>query len=141
MEDRLEHWPVARLATVGDDAQPHTVPIVFARVDGVVWSPVDGKPKAGGSLVRVRNAALRPRASLLLDSYESDWTRLWWIRVDGILEVVQPADPERDPRTAPVLAALRRKYPQYAEVPVLRDPPTLLALRPARVRCWCAHSP
>jgi hypothetical protein len=52
--------------------------------------------------------------------------------------VVEPPDPHRDPDVAPVVVALRTKYPQYAAVPVLREPPTLLAIRPSRLRSWAA---
>ena len=78
------------------------------------------------------------RVELVIDDYTDDWRCLWWIRVDGLARVVQPPDPEQDPDVAPVIQALRRKYPQYGQTPVLRDPPTLLAIRPARVRSWCA---
>jgi hypothetical protein len=36
------------------------------------------------------------------------------------------------------LDALRAKYPQYQETPILQDPPTLLAFAPTRFRSWCA---
>jgi hypothetical protein len=45
------------------------VPIVFARAGGALWSPIDGKLKAGGGLARVRNIERDPRVALLLDHY------------------------------------------------------------------------
>ena len=137
-EHLLDTWPVARLATLGEAGDPAALPIVFARDGGALWSPVDGKPKAGGELARVRRVCANPRVSLLLDHYEERWERLWWLRVDGEASVVAPADPERDPAVAGALRALRRKYPQYGTVPVLRDPPTLLRIEPVRRRSWCA---
>jgi PPOX class probable F420-dependent enzyme len=88
IESRLAHWPVAGLATVGADGRPHQVPIVFARTGECLWSPVDGKPKSGHELARVRNVKARPDVSLLLDEYSDDWTRLWWIRIDATARVV-----------------------------------------------------
>jgi PPOX class probable F420-dependent enzyme len=126
----LDTWPVARLATAGA-AGPHLVPLVFARAGGLLWSPVDGKPKRGGELARLRNVERDPRVSLLLDRYEEDWSRLWWIRVDARARVVRG-------EVAEALAALRAKYPQYALTRPLREPATLLALRPERVSSWCA---
>ena len=133
----LESWPVARLATVGL-AGPHVVPIVFARAGGCLWSPIDGKPKSGGELARVRHLRSEPRAALLLDRWDPDWARLWWLRVDVSGEVVCPADPEADVRVAGAERALLAKYPQYEEVSLLGEPPTLLRFAPRRVTSWCA---
>ncbi len=58
-------------------------------------------------MARTRNVRRDPKVSLLLDHYEDDWKRLWWLRVDGSAAVHNPADPEADPEIAPVLAALR----------------------------------
>jgi PPOX class probable F420-dependent enzyme len=137
VEGLLERWPVARLATLGP-AGPRGVPVVFARSDGALWSPVDGKPKAAGELARVRHVRADPRVSLLLDDYADDWRALWWIAVAGRARVVRPADPSGDPPVAAAVAALRAKYPQYATVPVLREPATLLRVEPERVSSWCA---
>ena len=134
----LERWPVARLATLGPDAAPHQVPIVFAASGGRLWSPVDGKPKSGRELARVANVERRPRVSLLLDDYTSDWSQLWWLRVDAEARVIRPAGPRSDVAVAAALDALRAKYPQYREVAMLRDPPTLLALRVISIASWCA---
>ncbi len=138
IRNRLRDWPVARLATLAPDGRPTQVPIVFAQMGDRLWSPVDGKPKSGGELARVRNLRQRPRVSLLLDDYDEDWQRLWWIALDAQGEVVQPEAPERDETFQAALEALRGKYPQYANVPLLGEPPTLLAFRPQRIRSWCA---
>ena len=114
------------------------VPVVFAPAAGRLWSPVDAKPKRERELVRVRNVRARPEVSLLLDDYGEDWSRLWWLRVDALAHVIEPLDPSSDPAVAAAVDALRRKYPQYEKVDVLRDPPTLLAMAPRAVRSWCA---
>ena len=138
IEHLLDHWPVARLGTLGEDGRPHQVPVVFVRCGDALWTPIDGKPKAGGLLARTRNVRREPKVSLLLDHYEEDWTRLWWLRVDGSADVRTPADPQLDPEVAPVLAALRHKYPQYREVPLLAGRPTLIRVQMLDVRGWCA---
>ncbi len=137
VERVLEAWPVARLATVGPDG-PHAVPIVFARAGGCLWSPVDGKPKRGGELARVAHLRAEPRATLLLDRWDADWSRLWWLRVDVEGAVVCPADPVADVRVAGAERALLAKYPQYEDVPLLGEPPTLLRFTPRRVTSWAA---
>ena len=86
----------------------------------------------------MRRVTENPYVELLLDEYDADWSKLWWLRIEAEARVVEPPDPNRDPDVAPVLKALRAKYAQYATVPVLRDPPTLLAIRPSRMRSWCA---
>lgn len=136
MDRVLGEWPVARLATVGPDGGPHLVPIVFARAGGRLWSAIDGKPKAGGEPARVRNVRANPRVSLLLDEYTPDWRALWWVRVDATARVVQGRTDDADVTAA--VAALRAKYPQYADVPVVREPPILLAFEIESVRSWCA---
>lgn len=132
IDDRLAHWPVARLATLGPHDQPPQIPIVFARVGDELWSPIDGKPKTGLELARVRNVRERPDVSLLLDEYDADWSRLWWIRIDATARIATADEPGFDE----AVAALRSKYPQYADVPVTGQRPTLLAFRPRRVRSW-----
>ncbi len=137
VERLLDSWPVARLATRGPEF-PHQVPIVFARAGGLFWSPVDGKPKRGSELARLSNVRADARVSLLLDQYREDWAALWWIRVEGRARVVRPADPGRASEVSAAVSALRAKYPQYEEIPVLREPPTALAIEPLRVSSWCA---
>ncbi len=135
VERLLTEWPVARLATVAPDGRPHIVPIVFARHEGIIYSPVDGKPKSGRELARVRHVRADPRVSLLLDDYDRDWTRLWWLRADGIARILEAPAADAPELAAPV-AALRAKYPQYRDVPVLRDPPTLLAIELTTLTTW-----
>jgi hypothetical protein len=89
-------------------------------------------------LARVRHLRASPAASLLLDDYAEDWSRLWWLRIDATARVVEPAMLEADTDVAAVVGTLRAKYPQYARVAVLRDPPVLLELRPLRIESWCA---
>jgi len=138
----LDSWPVARLATLNRDGRPHQVPVVFVHHDGRLWSPVDGKPKRAGELARVENAMAHPHASLLLDHYTDDWSQLWWLRIDVELQVVRlhkDVNITMNTATADVVTALRQKYAQYHDLPVLRDPPTLLSMRPSKISSWCAR--
>ncbi|MGY1594506.1 TIGR03668 family PPOX class F420-dependent oxidoreductase [Geodermatophilus sp. SYSU D00708] len=112
LRNRFASSPVARLATVRPDGAPHLVPVVFALVDGVVYSAVDAKPKRSPRLQRLANVRAEPRCALLVDHYEDDWSRLWWVRADGTAEVVD------EPAAAhPGLAALVDRHPQYREEP------------------------
>ena len=138
IERLLDRWPIARLATLGPDGRPHQVPIVFARVQERLWSPIDAKPKAAVELARVRHLRANPAASLLLDDYAEDWSKLWWLRIDATARVVEPDTPDANPLAAAAVAALRAKYPQYEQVEVLREPAVLIELVPVRIASWCA---
>lgn len=134
----LDRMPVARLATLDSNGRACQVPIVFARAGDRLWSPVDGKPKSGRELARIANLRASSHASLLVDEYDDDWSRLWWIALDVEGEVVRPDVPEDDPAFNAAADALRQKYPQYERVTLLREPPTLLAFRVVRIRSWSA---
>jgi PPOX class probable F420-dependent enzyme len=130
----LERWPVARLVTLAADGRPAPVPIVFARVGAELYSPIDGKPKRGTELERERNLRADPRVALLLDHYEDDWERLWWLRVEGRATLVPASEHPR------ALEALRAKYPQYARVPLSRGEPRLLRIAIERLSSWRASA-
>jgi PPOX class probable F420-dependent enzyme len=105
---RLEAGRIARLATVRANGRPHIVPIVYAIQGEIIYSIVDAKPKRGLDLQRNRNIAANPAVSLLVDAYEEDWERVWWVRADGAAHVAE-SGPERDT----TIRLLRAKYPQY----------------------------
>ena len=133
IEARLAHEPRAVLATLRADGGAALVPIVFARVGDALWSPVDGKPKSGAALARVANLERDPRAALLLDGYGADWSRLWWLRVEGRARVV------REPQAlAAGEAALRAKYAQYRETALHAGEPMLLRIELGAVTSWAA---
>jgi PPOX class probable F420-dependent enzyme len=103
---------VARLATVGADARPHVVPIVFALDGDVVFSAVDAKPKRTTALKRLANIAANPHVALLADHYDdADWDALWWVRADGVARVVDDAEARRG------IALLEERYDQYRAAP------------------------
>ena len=108
MRRRLAESPVAHLATAGPDAMPHIVPITFATDHDTLYFAVDAKPKRTPNLKRLQNIAANPAVSVLVDSYEDDWTRLWWVRVDGTARIVEDAaESER------AIDLLVKRYPQY----------------------------
>jgi PPOX class probable F420-dependent enzyme len=120
--------PVARLSTVRPDGGPHVVPVVFALVEDTVYSAVDAKPKRSRALQRVANLRADPRCAFLVDHYEDDWRRLWWVRADGRGEVVD------EPSGAhPGIRALVHRFSQYRD-----DPPAgpLLVVSVERWSGW-----
>ncbi|HZP31034.1 MAG TPA: TIGR03668 family PPOX class F420-dependent oxidoreductase [Acidimicrobiia bacterium] len=110
---RLEGARVGELATVRADGTPHVVPVCFAVAGTAVVTAVDGKPKSTGALRRLENVRANPRASVLVHAYDDrDWTRLWWVRVDGRAEVVAGG-----PAHAAAVDLLAAKYAQYRDSP------------------------
>src|SRR6478609_3998581 len=114
MRRRVRDARVARLATITGDGRPHLVPCCFAlssesRSGEVVYSAIDAKPKSTLGLRRLANLRANPHAALLVDHYSDDWSRLWWVRVDGNGRVLE-SGAERDA----AIALLAHKYPVYA---------------------------
>ena len=108
---------VARLATTNPGMGVDVVPVTFALLgdDGAgerLVTIVDQKPKSTTRLRRLANIAAHPEVTVLIDHYEDDWERLWWVRLRGTATIVAdgPAfDEARD--------ALTVRYPQYVEAP------------------------
>ena len=110
MRRRLEEARVARLATVDPAGRPHLVPVVFALVDDLIVSAVDEKPKRTQRLQRLENMRVNPLVTVLVDHYDEDWSRLWWVRVRGEAEVHVEG-----PQWDRALEALADKYQQYRD--------------------------
>lgn len=110
VRERFGNARVARLATVRPDGGPHVVPVCFVVLGDVAWSAVDAKPKRSSALARLDNVRATGHAILLVDHWDEDWSRLWWVRAGGPARVVERGGHEE----AEVVAALRAKYPQYA---------------------------
>ena len=123
---------MARLATVDPDGRPHLVPIVFALDGNTLYSAVDRKPKRSQTLRRIENARARPDVTILVDHYEDEWSRLWWIRVRGRARVLDDGE-ERER----ALGLLQEKYPQYRDEPP--DGP-VLAVDVTEAREWTASA-
>lgn len=110
---RLEGARIGHLATVTPDGRPHVVPCCFVLEGDTVFSAVDAKPKSTLGLRRLRNLGTNPAASLLVDRYDEDWSALWWVRADGTARILDGATEAEG-----AVAALRRKYLQYATVAI-----------------------
>jgi PPOX class probable F420-dependent enzyme len=101
---------------------------VFAIEGDTLYSAVDRKPKRSQTLRRIENARVRPDVTILIDHYEEDWGRLWWIRLRGRARVLDDGD-ER----AHALALLGAKYEQYR---VEAPEGAVLAVDVTEVREW-----
>jgi PPOX class probable F420-dependent enzyme len=129
MRSRVDGARVARLATVDAQSRPHLVPICFALEGDVLYSAVDEKPKRSRRLKRLQNIRAHPEATVLVDHYEEDWSRLWWVRLRGEARVL-----EGDAESERALALLAEKYEQYR-----REPPAGPVIR-LEIRDWLGWS-
>jgi len=101
--------------------------VCFAYLGGAFWIAIDEKPKRTTRLKRLRNIEENPRVSLIFDRYDEDWTRLAYVLVQGIAEVVGGAP-------SSVVAALRARYEQYASMRLEERP--AMRITPEKVVSW-----
>src|SRR5215471_687444 len=123
---------VGRLATADADGHPHVVPVCYA-FDGVrFYTPLDEKPKrvAGNELRRMRNIEARHEATLLVDQYDDDWSRLGYVLVHGHADVLMPEDAGH----AHALTLLRERYHQYLTMALETHP--VIVITPDHVVSW-----
>ena len=129
---KLETARVGRLATLDTGRTPHVVPICFAFDGSVFYSAIDRKPKrvAPSRLARLKNIRGTPQVALLVDQYDEDWTRLWYVLVRGEAELVSALAEQKS-----AIQRLRAKYPQY-DRDMLADDAPVLRIAPVRITAW-----
>jgi PPOX class probable F420-dependent enzyme len=115
---------VGRLATANASARPSVVPFCFAVIehDGApaIVTSIDEKPKSGpfDRIQRVRNLRENGQASVVVDDYNEDWSRLRFVQLTGSARVIEPKGPLFDAG----VVALRAKYPQYERMAIHERP-------------------
>lgn len=109
LRERFAQAKVLRLGTADAAGKPHIVPATFAVVGDVVAISVDHKPKRHANLKRLRNVEENPSVTLLVDHFDEDWDRLWWVRADGDGQVIE------NELAYELVDALVDKYDQYRE--------------------------
>jgi len=97
---------------------------------------LDQKPKRTSiaRLRRVRNIQANPQVALVVDHYEEDWLRLWYVLVFGRAELLWEGE-ER----VTAIGLLRQKYPQYRKMDIEENP--VIRISPTRVVSWAAGPP
>lgn len=134
VQKKLKQARVARFATLNVEGRPHIVPICFVYDGKVFYTAVDRKPKRvpPERLARLQNIRAMPHVALLIDEYDEDWTRLWYILIRGKAKLLpKSADEER----ARAIRKLRTKYPQYTQGMLADDAP-VIRITPERVTAW-----
>ena len=135
----LEAHRVGHLATAGADAAPHVIPVCYALDDAALYFVADAKAMRGPArdLLRLRNLRANPRAAVVVDDWDEDWTRLAFVMVRGPAREITDAAAH-----AAALGLLRTRYPQYRAMP-LDDPVAhpVVRIDPERVVVWRAAPP
>ena len=128
----------AVLSTIALDGSPRLVPVTFVYRDGVLYTPLDEKPKSVADpreLARVHDIQANPRVSVLVDAWSEDWTELGWVRLSGSARLISPDD-QPGVEHAEVIRLLRAKYAQYATHALETRP--LIRIDIERARSWFA---
>jgi PPOX class probable F420-dependent enzyme len=128
----LQEARVARLATVDRETRPHLIPICFVFNGTAFYTAVDAKPKRveGKQLARVRNIQANPQVALLVDEYDEDWSRLWYILVRGTAGML---DNGRERQKA--LQLLKKKYRNYG-LGLLPEDALVIRIQPELMTWW-----
>lgn len=133
VSDFIARARVGRLATADASGQPLVLPICYAFNGQVLYSAVDAKPKRrdADDLKRVRNIRENPKVSLVIDEYDEDWSRLRWVILQGLADVVTTGED-----FAAATELLLSKYPQYRAMGLSREQGTMIRITPQRVLRW-----
>ena len=121
----------AYLSTASYDGVPHLIPICFAFDGQYFYSAIDQKPKraVGKPLKRVRNILSNPNVALLLDHYEEDWRRIWYLLVMGSAHVLA-----KDDSHTRAFELLEDKYCQYRAMDLVGS--SIIRIIPSRFINW-----
>jgi len=133
VDGKLRSARVARLATRDPEGRPHVVPVCYAYDGRAVYTAVDQKPKRTSPerLARVRNIRACPDVVLLLDQYDEDWDKLWYILVRGHGEILPTGEEQRQ-----ALQQLRAKYEQYLSLDLLPVDAPVIRIKPTEIVSW-----
>ena len=128
---RVVEVPVARLATASTRGGAiDLVPVTFVIVDGCFVTAVDHKPKRTRALARLDNVRASGAATVLIDHWDDDWSKLWWTRLRGDATVV---DDMLSPGAVAAVDALAAKYEPYR---AHRPAGPLIVMTVNEVRGW-----
>jgi PPOX class probable F420-dependent enzyme len=90
LKTKINEARVARLATVDLECKPHLIPVVFVFDNDCYFIPIDEKTKRSRpeKLKRAKNIQQNPNVTLLIDEYNEDWTKLYFIMIQGKASII-----------------------------------------------------
>ena len=131
---------IARLATVDSECKPYLIPVVFVFDNDCdcYFIPIDEKTKRSRpeKLKRAKNIQQNPNVALLIDEYNEDWTKLYFIMIQGKASII--GGKELEQQNEPLLLEkahklLSDKYTQYQEIGIGEYVITII---PQKVIAW-----
>jgi PPOX class probable F420-dependent enzyme len=118
----VEKARVARLATVDSECKPHLIPVVFVFDNNCYFIPIDEKHKRSTpeKLRRTKNIRQNSNVVLLIDEYNEDWTKLYFIMIQGNASIIGGKKIEQNEMVLLEKAhrLLYEKYLQYEKIGV-----------------------
>ena len=119
---------VARVGTLDEQGRIHLAPVVFALQENQFYSLSDAGPRLAK---RLRNLRHDPRVTILIDDYDEDWSRVWWVRLRGTGRVL-----EAGPEWQLARRLLSEKYAQYASTPADSSAGPVMAVEIEQCAGW-----
>jgi len=128
----IKRAKVARLATVDQKSHPYVVPVVFVFHENSFFIPLDEKVKTVNArkLKRVKNIEKNPNVTLLIDEYQNDWKKLFFLMIHGKATVI---DGKNNKLMDKIHKLLISKYPQYKKIGLGNS---CIAINPTKVTFW-----
>jgi len=122
---------VARLATVDQKLHPYVVPVVFVFYENSFFIPLDEKTKTVNSrnLKRVKNIEKNPNVTLLIDKYQNNWKKLFFLMIHGKAKMIDGNSKLMDK----IHKLLISKYPQYKKIGIGNS---CIRINPTKVTFW-----
>ncbi len=123
---------VARLASVDQKSHPYVVPIVFVFHENSFFIPLDEKVKTVNprKLKRVKNIEKNTNVTLLIDKYQNDWKKLFFLMIHGKATVI---DGKNNKLMDKIHKLLISKYPQYKKIGIGNS---CITIHPTKLTYW-----
>ncbi len=123
---------VARLATVDQKSHPYVVPVVFVFHENSFFIPLDEKVKTVNArkLKRVKNIEKNPNVTLLIDKYQNNWKKLFFLMIQGKATITNSKNSKSMDKIHKLLIS---KYPQYKKIGIGNS---CITINPTKVTFW-----
>lgn len=133
----IDKAKVARLATVDSEHKPHLIPVVFAFDNDSYFIPIDEKTKRfkPENLKRTKNIQQNSDVALLIDEYNDDWTKLYFVMIQGKASIIGGKKLEQNELSLLEKAhkLLIDKYLQYQKIGIGEY---IIVIIPQKVITW-----
>lgn len=129
----LREQRIGQLATADRTGAPHLVPLCFVYDGQTIYSALDHKPKrrTGYAMKRIQNILENPQVAFLIQHYEEDWQRLYYVMVRGTATVLE--DGAERQRACELLEA---KYAQYRARQLSVQGGLVIKITPVKIHHW-----